>query len=547
MGGQPHEGVMPAVELRGVSKRFPGVVANDAVDLTLWPGEIHVLLGENGAGKSTLMRTLSGMCSCDSGEIRVRGELLASHGGPARAREMGIGMVYQAPSLVPEFDVVENLLLGTGGGFLLDRTGAMRDLRRLAGGLGVEIDPLAVTGDLPPGRRQLVEIVKVLSSGAEILILDEPTALLAPQEIAELQRVLKALRGRGLAIVLITHKLPEALALADRVTVLRSGRVAGTIAPDELATHPSAEVRARIVRMMFGDDTEELVAMREISGPETAGRRAGRRSDSTVHSNELLLRAEGLATAPSRRECGLRGVSFQVRKGEVLGIAGVEGNGQRELAEVLAGQRQPAQGRLWFDGDDITRTGVGRRQTSGIRFVTDDRGGEGTVPTLSVSLNLLLKRVGRHPFWTRWGRMRRDAVNDVARALMHDFDIRAPHPDVPCGTLSGGNLQKVVIGRELSFAPRLVIYQNPTQGLDARTTVAIRRRIRELADSEGVAAVLISNDLDELLELSHRIGVMWRGRMAGVVDNAGPSVDQRVGALMLGGPQEPGEATEGRA
>ncbi len=536
MVDQLHEGGVPAVELRGVCKRFPGVVANDAIDLRLWPGEIHVLLGENGAGKSTLMHILSGMCACDSGEIVIRGALLPSSAGPARAREMGIGMVYQSPSLVPEFTVVENLLLGMRGGFRLDRAGVTRDLQRLSAGLGVEIDPQAVTGDLPPGRRQLVEIVKVLSSGADILILDEPTALLAPQETAELQRVLRALRERGLALVLITHKLPEALALADRVTVLRGGRVAGVIAPQELKMRQQAEVRARIVRMMFGDDAGELATMREISGPTSVRRRAVWATSPMAQTDEPLLRADGLTTVQGRQECGLQGVSFRVWRGEVFGVAGVEGNGQRELAGLLAGQRRPLRGRLWFAGDDITHAGVGQRQESGIRFVTDDRDGEGTVSTLPISLNLLLKKVGRPPFWTRGGRMRRNAVSEVATAVMRDFDIRAPHPGVLCGTLSGGNLQKVVLGRELSFAPRLVIYQNPTQGLDARTTVTIRRRIRELADSEGVAAVLISNDLDELLELSDRIGVMWRGLLAGVVSNEGPSVEQRVGALMLGGP-----------
>lgn len=562
MSSQPEDAHPPVVELRGISKRFPGVLANDRIDLQLRRGEIHVLLGENGAGKSTLMHILAGMCPRDAGDILVGGTPHALT-RPAQARDAGIGMVYQHPSLVPEFTVVENMLLGRGAAFRLERARAMDELRRLAAGLGVKIDPDAVTGKLPPGRQQSVEIIKLLASGARILILDEPTSLLAPQETVELQRMLSALRADGLAIVLITHRLPEALSLADRVTVLRAGRVAAVIGPEELAASERASLQAQIVRAMFGEGAEELSEMAEMTGSGAAIGRARRRrprgaareggaeagvdgADARAgadHPGPVLLRVDGLTIYSRRQEVGLEGVSLEVHAGEVFGVAGVEGNGQRELAETLAGQRHPAKGSIWLGGEDITHAGVSERQRAGLRFVTDDRLGEGTVSSLPVSLNLLLKRVGERPFWSRGGRTVRAAVREAGAGLMCEFDIRAPGPDTPCGTLSGGNLQKVVLGRELSFAPRLVVYQNPTQGLDARTTASIRRRIRAMADAEGVAAVLISNDLDEVLALSDRVGVMWRGRLAGVVDAEADAVEEKIGVLMLGGSDG---AAEGR-
>ena len=284
--------------------------------------------------------------------------------------------------------------------------------------------------------------------------------------------------------------------------------------------------------MMFGEEAVVLGGMAEVTGP------GERRHSPRELPQESILQVEGISTKPERQEAAAREVSFSVRRGEIFGIAGVEGNGQRELAEALAGQRPVSAGRLVFEGVDITHTGVGERQRAGLRFVTDDRLGEGTVSSLPVSLNLLLKRIGEAPFWTRTGRTARAAVGETAEELMREFDIRAPGPNTPCGTLSGGNVQKVVLGRELSFAPRLVVFNKPTQGLDAKTTLSLRTRIRQMAVEQDVAAVLISTDLEELVELCDRIGVMYGGRLMGIVENRGPGVEASVGALMLGTHEE---------
>ena len=519
------------VELRAITKAFPGVVANDGIDLSLRAGEIHALLGENGAGKSTLMHVVSGMYRPDSGSIVVGGVPVEME-GPAHARALGIGMVYQHISLVPGFTVLENFMLGTPGAFRLDRNRARALYLELAVRLGADIDPEVATGKLPLGRQQQVEIIKVLASGVRVLILDEPTALLAPAEISDLQGVLRALRAQGMAIVFITHKLPEAVDVADRVTVLRGGRVAGALGPQDLEALSRAASRERIVKLMFGDEAAALGGMAEVIGP------GERRHPPRELPQERILHVEGISTKSERREAAVREVSFSVRRGEIFGIAGVEGNGQRELAEALAGQRPVTAGRLVFAGVDITHTGVGERQRVGLRFVTDDRVGEGTVASLPVSLNLLLKRIGEAPFWSRTGRTTRAAVREAGEGLMREFDIRAPGLNTPCGTLSGGNLQKVVLGRELSFAPRLVVFNKPTQGLDAKTTLSLRTRIQRMAVEQDVAAVLISSDLEELVELCDRIGVMYQGRLTGVVENRGPGVEQRVGALMLGTHEE---------
>ncbi len=515
------------VELRAITKAFPGVVANDAVDLDLRGGKVHALLGENGAGKSTLMHIVAGILQPDSGSILVDGVPVDIH-GPARARALGIGMVHQHNSLVSRFTVLDNFMLGTPGAFRLDRKKAAADYLRWAERLGADIDSGVITGRLPLGRQQQVEIIKVLSSGVRVLILDEPTAMLAPSEISDLQEVLRALRDQGLAVVFITHKLPEAVDVADRVTVLRRGRVAGSLGPEELGVLSRAEARERIVRLMFGEEATMLSEIAEVTGPGERGRAP------RVLSPEPILQAEGISTKPGREECGARDVTLSVRKGEIFGIAGVEGNGQRELAEALAGQRPISHGRLVFEGEDITDRGVRDRQEAGLRFVTDDRLGEGTVASLPVSLNLLLKKIGEAPFWTRAGRTDRQEVRGASEAIMRDFDIVAPTPDTASGTLSGGNIQKVVLGRELSFAPRLVVFNRPTQGLDAKTALSLRERIRQMAEEQGVAAVLISSDLEELVELCDRIAVMYRGRVTGILENRGVGVAEKAGELMLG-------------
>ena len=524
---------LPLVELRGITKTFPGVVANDSVDLVLTAGEVHCLLGENGAGKSTLMQILSGMYRPDSGEVRLNGEPVVIDSART-ALDLGIGMVYQHNTLIPGFSVLENLMLGPAGALRLDRKKATASFRDMAAKLGVDIDPAAITGDLALGRQQQVEIIKVLVSGPRVLILDEPTAMLTPREVVELEKVLASLKSRGLAVVFITHKLREAFAVADRMTVLRLGRVAGRLGPEDLQGCDLEVVRRQILSIMFGNEADVVAGTPEMTGTAATAPRIRRSLP-----GEAALIVEAMSVKPGRQEVEIRDISFEVRPGEIFGIAGVDGNGQQELAEAIVGQKPVAHGRVSFAGRDITHASVAQRQQMGLRFVTDDRLGEATVPSMPVSINLLLKRIGHRPFWGRTGKMSSAQVCEAAERLVEEFAIRTPGVDTECGNLSGGNVQKVILARELSFDPRLVVYNKPTYGLDAMTTVAIRERVRRLSEESGVSAVLISTDLEELVDLSDRIGVMFRGRLVGIVENEGDDVEEKVGALMLGETGEP--------
>jgi len=516
----------PAVEVREVSKAFPGVVANDRVSLAFHHGEVHCVLGENGAGKSTLMNILSGMYKPDSGAVMVEGREVTID-SPRRAIELGIGTVYQHPTLIPVFTVLENLMLGEGVGVRLDVEGGLRALDRFAKTLGLEVDPHAPASRLALGQQQQIEIIKALWSGSKVLILDEPTSMLTPQGIEELEKVISQLRDEGLAVIFITHKLHEALDLGDTVSILRGGRVVGSWGPDVVKTKSRSEMQALIVGAMFGEGAGSLEDVAEVRDGVTG--RARRRG----LPNEPVLELVKVSVEALRGEVGVHEVDLTLRRGEILGVAGVDGNGQRELAEVIAGQRSMVGGDIRLCGESIARAGVGRRQSLGLRYVTDDRIGEGTVGTLSVGLNLVLKRIGEEPFW-RGGRIREEAIDQAACDLVEGFDIRTPGTETRCGTLSGGNLQKVVLARELSFDPKVVVYNKPTYGLDLKTTLAVRDRIRDLAESAGVAALLISTDLEEILDLSDRIAVLFRGRITGIVDNA-PGVERHVGELMLGG------------
>lgn len=517
-----------AVALRGITKAFPGVLANDHIDLALRPGEVHCLLGENGAGKSTLMSILSGMVQPDEGDILMKGSPVRIT-SPKRAIELGIGMVYQHTTLVPTLSVLDNLMMGSSRAFRLDESGSRERLAEVAGMLGVEIDPDAETSSLALGQQQQVEIIKALWRGSEVLILDEPTSMLTPQGVVELAKALERLKGHGLAVVLITHKLHEATSMGDRVTVLKQGRVVGRLEPSELTGRSHDELQAVIVGMMFGEQitpAPELVELQEHVEPARARRDL---------PNEPLLRIEDLHVAPRGGELGLRGVSLDVRPGEILGIAGVDGNGQRELAEAIAGQRPAAAGDIGFQGVSIARLSVWQRERMGLRYVSDDRMGEGTVAGLPVGLNLVLKRIGQPPFWRR-GTIRHAEVERNAQEKIAAYGIRTPGAGTRVGTLSGGNIQKVVLARELSHEPKLVVYNKPTYGLDIVTTRMVRERIETLA-GEGVSALVISTDLEELVALCDRIAVISRGRIAGVVDN-GPGAEQRVGELMVGGQAE---------
>ncbi len=517
----------PLVDLVGITKSFPGVLANDSVDLTLRRGEVHCLLGENGAGKSTLIGILSGLIRPDAGTILIEGaETRIS--SPRAALELGIGTVHQHSALIPALSVLENLMLGDNRKLRLDEAGARGRLAELAGQLGVDVDPDTTAADLSLGHQQQVEIVKALWRGSRVLILDEPTSMLTPQGVAELTKVLGRLKEQGQAVIFITHKLHEALSLADEISILRRGRVAGTIEREALQWRSQEELRAEIVRIMFGDEARAVADLAELQEEldRVEGKARGVAADA-----DIVLELQH-ASAPEGTELGIEDVSLHLRQGEILGVAGVDGNGQRALAELIGGQRAATAGRVLLYGAPVTQISASGRQKLGLRYATDDRLGEGLVGRLSVGLNLFLKRVGERPFW-RHGRIQRAVVDGRAAELVREFDVRTPSVTTRAATLSGGNIQKVLLARELSFGPKVVVFHKPTYGLDVKTTASVRDLIRKLAD-DGGAALVISTDLDELLEICDRIAVLSRGRLVGVVPN-GPGAAEEVGEVMVGG------------
>jgi simple sugar transport system ATP-binding protein len=508
-------GAAPLISFRSVTKRFPGVVANDAVSFSVLPGEVHALLGENGAGKSTLIGMLAGMQQPDSGEILVDGRA-ARIGSPRHALGLGIGTVFQHSMLAPELTIAENLMLGGRWWAVPDRRGLRARFHETCAAFGLEIDPDASAGALSLGERQQVEIIRAIWRGGKAVVLDEPTAMLTPQGIEELGRVMRRMAERGIAVVFITHKLREALDYGDRVTVLRLGRVVGDLGPEALRDRPRPEVIDCIISMMFGE-----AATADPEAPAFAPRRA---------VGTAVLEVRGVAMEPGPAHPGLHDISFSVGASEIFGIAGIDGNGQNQLAELLAGQ-SAGSGSVLLDGLDLRYLDVGGRTRAGLRYTTDDRLGEGTVAALPVALNLLLKQIGEPPFW-RLGMARAGAIEANAARLVREFDIRTPSVATPIGRLSGGNIQKALLARELQPGVRVLICNKPTHGLDVRKSMATRARIRAGA-AQGIATVLISTDLEEVLAMADRIGVMVRGRMVGIVDN-GPEARAVVGRLMSG-------------
>jgi ABC-type uncharacterized transport system ATPase subunit len=539
-GTQPPERA-PAIELTSITKRFPGVLANDQVSLTVRHGEVHCLLGENGAGKSTLISILSGMLRPDSGTVRVDGAEVSIR-SPRDALRLGIGTVYQHSTLIPALTVLENLMLGARTRLMLDREGARKRLAEMAAVLGIDVDPQARTGDLALGRQQQVEIISALWRGSRVLVLDEPTSMLTPQGVAELQKVLRRLKEQGTAIVFITHKLHEALAIGDRVSILRRGRLAGALSSEQLGSLSAEELRAAIITLMFGEETAGVAGAAELSAdltsaevtktPEPASMDGDRGGPGVPDSEgSVFLELKSVSARGEGTEPGIEAVSLQVRAGEILGVAGIDGNGQRSLAEAIAGQRRVTSGTVELFGVAVNRLSVSGRQRLGLRYMTDDRLGEGIVGNLGVSLNIFLKRIGEPPFW-RWGRIDRRRLNAEAGALVRAFDIRTPGLDARAGTLSGGNMQKLLLARELSFDPKVVVFHKPTYGLDLKTAEHVRAVIRDLVGG-GAAAMVISTDLDELMQLCGRIVVLSRGRLVGAVDN-GPHAAAEVGSLLIG-------------
>jgi ABC-type uncharacterized transport system ATPase subunit len=494
------EVIMYAVQMRGIYKHFGDVIANNYIDFELKQGEIHALLGENGAGKTTLMRILYGLYSSDEGEIIVSGSPVDIN-SPKDAIEAGIGMVTQHFTLVPTLTVAENLMLGHTG-FRVNPRSIEQEVADASERFGIQVDPAALVGHLSVGERQRVEILKALFRNARILILDEPTAVLVPQEVEVLFKSLEHLRETGLSVIFISHKLKEVMAVCDRVTVLRDGKVVGTV--DKAST-----------------DTRELAIM--MVGRETFGVvRQGERQQ-----GEVLLRVQDLEAVGSQGLLALKKVSFDVQAGEILGIAGVSGNGQSELTQVLSGVLKPRSGEVWVGDKDLTGAEPLKISNAGVGRIPEDRH-DGVVGELTVAENIALEYLDE---FIKNGMIERAQVRQNATQLISEYQIKAS-PNDRMRTLSGGNIQKAILARSLSRQPKVVIAAQPTRGLDVGATEYVRSKLLEQRD-RGAAVLLLSEDLDEVLALSDRIAVIYEGEITGIIPAAEATVEQ-LGLMMCG-------------
>jgi ABC-type uncharacterized transport system ATPase subunit len=495
------------LQAKGITKRFPGVLANDKVDFDLKKGEIHVLLGENGAGKTTLMNILYGLYNQDEGEMLVNGKIVTIK-DPNDSIAQGIGMVHQHFMLIPVFTVAENIMLGdetTKRGFL-DRKAVSKKVMELSHQYGLDVEPEVLVGKLPVGVQQRVEIIKTLYRNAKILILDEPTAVLTPQEADELFVIMRGLTERGVSIIFITHKLKEVLAVSDRITVMRSGRVVGTVTPEEVN-------EKKLASMMVGREVI-LTVNKDEAEPK-----------------DKILTVENLHVQGDRGLETVHDVSFEVREGEILGIAGVQGNGQTELAEALTGLRTTTSGHVTLDGKDITGKTPRPIIETGLAHIPEDRQRYGLVLGYSVADNMVLCNYYLPPF-AKGMVLQQDAVDANARKLIKEYDVRTPSPFVPTSKLSGGNQQKVIVARELSRDVKLLIASQPTRGLDVGSIEYIHKEIIAMRD-RGLGVLLISAELDEIMALSDRIAVMYRGQIITTVD-AKDATREQLGLWMAG-------------
>jgi simple sugar transport system ATP-binding protein len=503
----------PVLEMRGITKRFPtGTLANDSIDLEVRKGEIHALLGENGAGKSTLMNVLYGLVTPDAGEIHIDGQPVTIR-DPADAIARGIGMVHQHFMLIPVLSVAENVVLGqeiVRAGGILDLGEATARINLLARKLGFNIDPSTKIEQLSVGQQQRVEILKAIYRNARLLVLDEPTAVLTPQETREIFEVLRRLRAEGASIIFISHKLDEVLEIADRITVIRRGKVVGSRTPANCTENELAE----------------LMVGRAVSLRVDRGR---------SHPGEVTLKASGLRARNDRGQEALQGVDLSVRAGEIVGIAGVAGNGQEELVEALTGLRKVTAGTIDLAATDLTRASVEERRDRGVAFVPADRHRFGLVLTYPLDDNLALTRYAEPPFAGGFAGIVRNfrAILENAVRLMKEFDIRAPGPRVPASSLSGGNQQKVVVAREFRHDLKLLVLDQPTRGLDVGSIEFIHKQVIARRD-DGVAVLLVSAELDEVLDLADRVLVMFRGRVVGTFA-ADEAQREEVGLLMATG------------
>jgi simple sugar transport system ATP-binding protein len=500
-----------ALELKGITKRFPGVLANDRVDFDLRPGEVHALLGENGAGKSTLMNVVYGLYRPDEGEILVDGKPIALD-SPREAIEHGIGMVHQHFMLIPVMSVAENIVLAsepTKAGVLLDIDTAEQRVAELSQQFGLAVDPKSLVQEITVGQQQRVEILKALFRGADVLILDEPTAVLTPQEAQELFEIIESLRSQGKSIIFISHKLNEVLQVADRITVLRRGKKVETV-------DAKGATEEELARMMVGRE----VLLRVDKQP--------------AHPAEPELVVEDLHVFDDRGLEAVRGVTFNARAGEIVGIAGVDGNGQSELIDAIAGLRKAAAGRVTIAGEDVTNASPKRALDAGLGHIPEDRQRRGLVLEFSLAENLALHDYDHEPY-SKLGWLFPKRMVERARSLLKDFDVRGGGPQTPARSLSGGNQQKVVVAREVSRDPNVLLAAQPTRGLDVGAIEYVHRRLVEQRD-QGKAVLLVSLELDEILSLSDRILVLYEGRIVG---EYAPGVgEEELGIAMTGGTRE---------
>lgn len=510
---------MPIIETRGIHKIYPnGVHANDDIDFAVEPGEIHALVGENGAGKSTLMKMIYGLEHATSGQIFIRDQEVQI-GNPQDAIEQGIGMVHQNFMLVDSFTVAQNIILNreTKQGMQIDFQQAVADTESLSKEYGLAVNPNARIEDIPVGMRQRVEILKALYRGAEILILDEPTAVLTPSETQDLFAAIRNLVVGGKTVIFITHKLKEVIEISDRVTVMRDARKIGTV---ETARTSERE----LARMMVGREV-----FMQVDRPEVA-------------RGASVLQVADLTYADSSGHQLLKQVNFHVYEREILGIAGVEGNGQTELAEVLTGLRPPTTGEAFINNEQILGRGPRSVREHQVAHIPEDRLTNGVALTSSIEDNLIIDRYYREPF-TRRGILDINAIGDNGASLIREFNIIAPNGAIPVNALSGGNMQKVVVARELSSSPKLLIAAQPTRGVDIGAIEFIHQ---ELVDqrTQGLAILLISADLQEVMKLSDRIMVMYEGEIVGIFPNDESLTEERIGYFMLGAEVQPAEEME---
>jgi simple sugar transport system ATP-binding protein len=503
------------LELRGITKRFGALVANDHIDLTVEPGEIHCLLGENGAGKSTLMNVLYGLYQADEGEILLDDEV-QHFSGPGDAMKAGIGMVHQHFMLIPVFTVAENVMLGheqTKFGGRLDLNAARAKVREISARFGFHVDPDALVEDLPVGVQQRVEIIKALSQNAKVLVFDEPTAVLTPQETDELMAIMRQLKEQGTAIVFITHKLREVREVADRITVIRLGKVVGE-------TEPTA-TNAEMASMMVGRAVSLTVEKEEATPGAPA------------------LVVNDLSVIDPIGQLVVNKVSFEVRAGEILAIAGVQGNGQTELTEAILGLQPRVEGEILLDGKPLQGRSPRKVLDAGVGFVPEDRNEDGLVGEFSIQENLMLDRSTGEPF-VKGGSIQFSYLKDFAEEKVREFDVRTQSIDTKVGRLSGGNAQKVVLARELSRDLRLFVAAQPTRGLDVGSIEFVHKRIVATRDA-GVPVIVVSTELDEVAALADRIAVMYRGGIVGIVP--GDTSRDVLGLMMAGeSPEQAGAA-----